>query len=227
MTALLAPDYIPDRADHTFLLRQRGATMVTTLSAGTVSVNIFDGDLCRSPSREKHVVDRFETWGSQLAGPRNPFCISFVFDLTTYDRENTEYETSHPARNAIQGAVEHFGIMTRTHPARPVLLFLVNVSEFARRLAETPLSRVCEDYAGGDEPGAASEYILERFRANNGAGTFHGQVCDLLDWSNLTFLYGAVRDCVVEEKLLESGILTSGVEYETASGGAAKSRQGA
>ena len=195
MTDLLAGDYIPRHTDHTFLLRQRGSTTVSTLSAGDTSINLFDGEPRGSSGMGKHGICSVAPHEPQ-PGPQTSPCLSFVFDLATYAQVNAEHEADDPARYALQRSLDHFGLLVELHPDRPVFLFLVNVTSFAFRcqLVETPLSQVSADYTGGEDPTAASEFILARFRARNGTGRLYCKVSDILDASNLTFLFRAIKE---------------------------------
>ena len=178
---MLSPEYIPSHADHAFVLRQRGSTCVSTLSAGSISINLFDSTKFRGPSRQHDLVTR----------ARNPTCVAFCFDLATYDMED---ELSHP----IQAALESFEYVTKLFHGRPVLLFLVNTSDFTRKLVDSPLSSIYADYTG-DSPAAAREFILDKFQDANRAGKVYCHVCDVLDPSNLKFLFAAVEECVGQE----------------------------
>ena len=196
MVDLFARDYVPTHADHAFMLRHRGWTTASTLSAGSISINLFDPTIIRRVLKPLGLMDRL----------RKLFCLAFVFDLTSYDVGYPFKKAEELPSQHLQRVLEIFGEQKEIHPGLPILLFLVNSSDFARKLVDTPLSLAHPLYTGEDSPEAGIDYILGKFVERKGTGTLYCHVCDVLDASNLSFLFAAVKDIVITEKLRGAGI---------------------
>jgi hypothetical protein len=144
---------------------------------------------------------------------RNPFGIAVVLDLDHCldERLDENLDLGEP-RNEIEAALQLFDNIRQKWYSNPVLLFLVRFSAFAAKLVEVPLSRICEDYTGVNDPEVAIEYLVERFRKKNGENPLYYHVCEVLDQSNLGFLWTTIRQRLAYEDLLKTTVLPSAVK---------------
>ncbi|KAJ2138433.1 guanine nucleotide-binding protein subunit alpha [Coemansia sp. RSA 788] len=90
-----------------------------------------------------------------------------------------------------------------------IILFLNKMDIFHEKLPHSPMRKYFPDYDGGNDPDAASEYILKRFVSLNQSEAKHiytHYTC-ATDTSQIKFVMAAVNDIIIQTNLRDCGLL--------------------
>ena len=150
---IAAPDYMPNDQD---VLRSRVKTTgitETTFIIGELTYRMFDVGGQRS--ERKKWIHCFE----------NVTTILFLVAISEYDQLLFEDETV----NRMQEALTLFDSIcnSRWFIKTSIILFLNKIDRFKEKLPVSPMKNYFPDYEGGDDYGAACDYILNRFVSLN------------------------------------------------------------
>ena len=150
---IASPDYMPNDQD---VLRSRVKTTgitETTFIIGELTYRMFDVGGQRS--ERKKWIHCFE----------NVTTILFLVAISEYDQLLFEDETV----NRMQEALTLFDSIcnSRWFIKTSIILFLNKIDRFKEKLPVSPMKNYFPDYEGGDDYGAACDYILNRFVSLN------------------------------------------------------------
>lgn len=146
---IASPTYVPSDAD---VLRSRVKTTgitETTFIIGDLTYRMFDVGGQRS--ERKKWIHCFE----------NVTTILFLVAISEYDQLLFEDETV----NRMQEALTLFDSIcnSRWFTKTSIILFLNKIDRFKEKLPVSPMKNYFPDYEGGQDYGAACDYILNRF----------------------------------------------------------------
>ena len=148
-TRIASPTYVPSDQD---VLRSRVKTTgitETTFIIGDLTYRMFDVGGQRS--ERKKWIHCFE----------NVTTILFLVAISEYDQLLFEDETV----NRMQEALTLFDSIcnSRWFTKTSIILFLNKIDRFKEKLPVSPMKNYFPDYEGGQDYGAACDYILNRF----------------------------------------------------------------
>ncbi|ORY26346.1 G-protein alpha subunit [Naematelia encephala] len=192
-----APDYVPDEAD---VLRARTKTTgisETRFNMGQLSIHMFDVGGQRSERKKWiHCDVGFEAVTSII------FCVA----LSEYDQVLLEEN----GQNRMQESLVLFEsvINSRWFLRTSVILFLNKIDVFKQKLPKVPLVHYFPEYTGGPDINKAAKYILWRFTQTNRARlSVYPHLTQATDTSNIRLVFAAVKETILHNALIESGIL--------------------
>ncbi|KAF8457594.1 guanine nucleotide binding protein, alpha subunit [Kalaharituber pfeilii] len=187
-------DYIPTESD---VLRARTKTTgiyETRFTMGQLSIHMFDVGGQRS--ERKKWIHCFEAVTSII------FCVA----LSEYDQ--VLLEESNQNRMLESLVLFDSVVNSRWFVRTSIILFLNKVDLFRTKLARIPLSNYFPDYSGGNDVNRAAKYLLWRFNQVNRAHlNLYPHLTQATDTSNIRLVFAAVKETILQNALIESGIL--------------------
>merc|ERR1711939_922458 len=192
---IAAHDYLPNDQD---VLRSRVKTTgitETTFIIQDLTYRMFDVGGQRS--ERKKWIHCFE----------NVTTILFLVAISEYDQLLFEDETV----NRMQEALTLFDSIcnSRWFIKTSIILFLNKIDRFKEKLPVSPMKNYFPDYEGGQDYGAACDYILNRFVSLNQHPT--KQIYTLFtcatDPMQIRFVMAAVNDIIIQENLRMCGLI--------------------
>lgn len=91
-----------------------------------------------------------------------------------------------------------------------VILCLNKIDVFIEKLPHSPMEKYFPDYVGGANVNKAVKYILWRFKQLNRANlNLVPYVTQATDTNNIKLAFAIVRETILHNNLLDSGIITS------------------
>ncbi|KAJ1759234.1 guanine nucleotide-binding protein subunit alpha [Coemansia sp. RSA 1824] len=137
----------------------------------------------------------------------NVTAILFLVAISEYDQVLIEDESV----NRMQEALTLFDSIcnSRWFVKTSIILFLNKMDIFHEKLPHSPMRKYFPDYDGGNDPDAASEYILKRFVSLNQSEAKHiytHYTC-ATDTSQIKFVMAAVNDIIIQTNLRDCGLL--------------------
>ncbi|KAK4546933.1 Glucoamylase 1 precursor (Glucan 1,4-alpha-glucosidase) (1,4-alpha-D-glucan glucohydrolase) [Oleoguttula mirabilis] len=192
---IASPTYIPSDAD---VLRSRVKTTgitETTFIIGDLTYRMFDVGGQRS--ERKKWIHCFE----------NVTTILFLVAISEYDQLLFEDETV----NRMQEALTLFDSIcnSRWFTKTSIILFLNKIDRFKEKLPVSPMKNYFPDYEGGQDYGAACDYILNRFVSLNQHPTkqIYTHFTCATDTMQIRFVMAAVNDIIIQENLRMCGLI--------------------
>lgn len=189
-----SPDYTPNVAD---ILRARIKTTgiyETRFEMGKLNIHMFDVGGQRSERRKW--INCFD----------NVTLIIFCVALSEYDQVLLEEST----QNRMAESLVLFDsiINSRWFARTSVVLFLNKIDVFTEKLPYSPLENYFPDYTGGNDIKNAAKYILWRFnKLNRNQVTIYPHLTQATDTSNIKLVFAAIKETILQNSLLDSGIL--------------------
>ncbi|KAK2744167.1 Guanine nucleotide-binding protein alpha-2 subunit [Myotisia sp. PD_48] len=191
---ITSPEYIPDEAD---VLRARTKTTgiyETRFSMGQLSIHMFDVGGQRS--ERKKWIHCFENVTSII------FCVA----LSEYDQVLLEESN----QNRMMESLVLFDsvVNSRWFMRTSIVLFLNKVDLFRQKLGRSPMCKYFPDYSGGNDVNRAAKYLLWRFNQVNRAHlNLYPHLTQATDTSNIRLVFAAVKETILQNALIDSGIL--------------------
>ncbi|KKA28924.1 hypothetical protein TD95_002484 [Thielaviopsis punctulata] len=188
------PEYLPNEMD---VLRARTKTTgiyETYFTMDQLSIHMFDVGGQRS--ERKKWIHCFENVTSII------FCVA----LSEYDQVLLEEST----QNRMLESLLLFDsvVNSRWFMRTSIILFLNKVDIFKEKLPRSPLGNFFPDYSGGADVNKAAKYLLWRFNQVNRAHLkLFPHLTQATDTSNIRLVFAAVKETILENALIYTGIL--------------------
>ena len=191
---LRARDYTPNTQD---VLRARVKTTGITDTRFTMRhLRIHMFDIGGQRSERKKWIHCFEGVTSII------FCVA----LSEYDQ--VLLEDASQGRMGESLMLFESVINSRWFCHSSIILFLNKVDIFRHKLQTTPLENYFPDYRGGPQTHKAAKFILLKFVSLNRARLrIYPHLTCATDTSNITMVFEAVTETILQNSLKQSGIL--------------------
>ncbi|CAO0790773.1 unnamed protein product [Mucor circinelloides] len=186
--------YVPTAQD---VLRARSKTtgiVETKFMIKETSIHMFDVGGQRS--ERKKWIHCFEAVKSII------FCVS----LSEYDQVLLEESRQNRMMESL--VLFESVVNSRWFLRTTIILFLNKIDVFRQKIKKIPLERFFPDYGGGTDLNKAAKYILWRFNQTNRAKlSIYPHLTQATDTSNITHVFNAIKDTIIQNHLKDSGIL--------------------
>ena len=187
-------DYLPTVTDILRTRKQTSGIFDTKFQMEDLDVHLFDVGGQRS--ERKKWIHCFD----------NVTAIIFCVSLSEYDQTLLES----PNKNRLEESLNLFESVVNSmwFKKTAVILCLNKIDIFIDKLANSPLENYFPDYVGGDNVNKAVKYILWRFKQLNRANlNMVPYVSQATDTNNIRLAFAVVRETILHNNLVESGIL--------------------
>lgn len=186
--------YLPDESD---ILRAR---------ATTTGVYEIEFDVGRAKFRMVDVGGQRTERKKWIHCFEGVTAILFCVALSEYDQKLVEDESVGRMTESLQ----LFGEIcnSRWFDETAIILFLNKEDLFREKLQRSPITTAFPDYKGASEYEPASQYIKERFlsKCNNPNKSIYPHFTTATNTENITVVFAAVRDIVLQTALAKHGI---------------------
>ncbi|ODV85085.1 hypothetical protein CANARDRAFT_8213 [[Candida] arabinofermentans NRRL YB-2248] len=138
----------------------------------------------------------------------NVTVIMFCVALSEYDQVLLESSS----QNRLEESLNLFESVVNSMWFRrtSVVLCLNKIDVFIEKLPNSPLENYFPDYVGGNDVNKAVKYLLWRFRQLNRADlNIMPYVTQATDTSNIKLAFAVVKETIIHNALMDSGILQS------------------
>lgn len=190
-----SPNYIPTVTD---VLRTRKKTsgIFDTMVELDKNLKMHIYDVGGQRSERKKWIHCFD----------NVTLIIFCVSLSEYDQTLLEDNS----QNRLEESLILFDsvVNSRWFARSSIVLFLNKIDIFAEKIQHVPLERYFPDYTGGKDINKAAKYILWRFVQLNRANiNIYPHVTQATDTSNISLVFAAIKETILENSLKDSGVL--------------------
>lgn len=182
---MLQQGYSPTAADVAFIRRHQNKTFTSTTVLGDMTINFIDTSARGCCGARK--------W---LKSFHDAPLVVFTYDMASYDHIEVDGFVYMHETLALFESIAKGKLLQNTY----IALLLLNITEFRSKLTKSPLSRIYPEYTGGDDPGAASHYILEKFLQLAGERNICHHFADLFDQSIVDFLARTAKDAMLNRQ---------------------------
>lgn len=191
---IAADGYVPDEQD---ILRARATTTgVYEIEFDTGNAHFRMVDVGGQRTERKKWIHCFEGVTAIL------FCVG----LSEYDQKLLEDETVGRMTESLQ----LFGEIcnSRWFDETAIILFLNKEDLFRNKLKYSPLTVAFPEYTGANEYDEASQFIKNQFlsKCNNPNKSIYPHFTTATNTENITIVFAAVRDIVLQTALAKHGI---------------------
>ena len=189
-------DYLPNVTDILRTRKQTSGIFDTKFRMEDLDIHLYDVGGQRS--ERKKWIHCFD----------NVTAIIFCVALSEYDQTLLES----PTKNRLEESLNLFESVVNSMWFRrtAVILCLNKIDVFIEKLPNSPMEKYFPDYVGGANVNKAVKYILWRFKQLNRANlNLVPYVAQATDTSNIKLAFAIVRETILHNNLLDSGIITS------------------
>lgn len=190
------PDYLPSLTDIVRTRKQTSGIFDTKFQMDDLDVHLFDVGGQRS--ERKKWIHCFD----------NVTAIIFCVSLSEYDQTLLE----EPDKNRLEESLSLFESVVNSmwFKRTAVILCLNKIDIFIDKLQTSPMEKHFPDYVGGANVNKAVKYILWRFKQLNRANlNLVPYVTQATDTDNIRLAFAIVRETILHNNLLDSGIISS------------------
>lgn len=190
------PDYLPNVTDILRTRKQTSGIFDTKFQMEDLDIHLYDVGGQRS--ERKKWIHCFD----------NVTAIIFCVALSEYDQTLLES----PTKNRLEESLNLFESVVNSMWFRrtAVILCLNKIDVFIEKLPHSPMEKYFPDYVGGANVNKAVKYILWRFKQLNRANlNLVPYVTQATDTNNIKLAFAIVRETILHNNLLDSGIITS------------------
>jgi guanine nucleotide-binding protein G(i) subunit alpha len=190
-----AADYLPSVTDIVRTRKQTSGIFDTKFQMEDLDVHLFDVGGQRS--ERKKWIHCFD----------NVTAIIFCVALSEYDQTLLEA----PTKNRLEESLNLFESVVNSmwFKRTAVILCLNKIDLFIEKLPNSPMEKYFPDYVGGPNVNKAVKYILWRFKQLNRANlNLVPYVSQATDTNNIRLAFAVVKETVLHNNLLDSGIIT-------------------
>ncbi|TID16308.1 hypothetical protein CANINC_004210 [Pichia inconspicua] len=190
------PDYLPSISDILRTRKQTSGIFDTKFQMDDLDIHLYDVGGQRS--ERKKWIHCFD----------NVTAIIFCVSLSEYDQTLLEA----PDRNRLEESLSLFESVVNSmwFKRTAVILCLNKIDIFIDKLQTSPLEKYFPDYVGGANVNKAVKYILWRFKQLNRANlNLVPYVTQATDTDNIRLAFAIVRETVLHNNLLDSGLISS------------------
>jgi guanine nucleotide-binding protein subunit alpha len=191
-----AKDYLPTVTDILRTRKQTSGIFDTRFQMEDLDIHLFDVGGQRS--ERKKWIHCFD----------NVTAIIFCVALSEYDQTLLES----PNQNRLEESLNLFESVVNSMWFRrtAVILCLNKIDIFIEKLPNSPMEKHFPDYVGGANVNKAVKYILWRFKQLNRANlNLVPYVSQATDTNNIRLAFAIVRETILHNNLLDSGIINS------------------
>lgn len=190
------PDYLPNVTDILRTRKQTSGIFDTKFQMEDLDISLYDVGGQRS--ERKKWIHCFD----------NVTAIIFCVALSEYDQTLLES----PTINRLEESLNLFESVVNSMWFRrtAVILCLNKIDIFIEKLPTSPMEKYFPDYVGGADVNKAVKYILWRFKQLNRANlNLIPYVTQATDTDNIRLAFTVVRETILHNNLLDSGIIAS------------------
>lgn len=129
------------------------------------------------------------------------FCVS----LSEYD----QFLLEQPTQNRMLESFQLFKsiVTSRWFVNTSIVLFLNKKDIFQRKITKVPLSQYFDDYDGGPDYAAATDFIKQKFLSLNvNKLQIYPYLTEATDTNNINLVFAAVKETVLANSLKQSGL---------------------
>ncbi|KAH0559728.1 hypothetical protein GP486_003752 [Trichoglossum hirsutum] len=131
--------------------------------------------------------------------------VMFVVDLCSYDQTNPEQPTTSLLMESL--ALFEWVANSPWFVRTSIILLFNNIGRFKQKLPKEPLQNYLPNYSGGNDVNEVMDYILSHFNQRNRAHRLlFAHFTDLADTDTLKLVIAAVKETIINNALLDSGI---------------------
>jgi GTPase SAR1 family protein len=195
MDRITSPDYLPNDQD---ILRSRARTTgITEITFGVQDVQFRMVDVGGQRSERKKWIHCFQEVTGLI------FCVA----MSEYDLKLYEDETVNRMHESIMLFDEICNCQWFNDTA--VILFLNKSDLFKEKIKSVDLNVCFPDYTGGCDYTKAAQYISEKFAGlnRNPDKQIFAHITCATDTDNIRFVFNAVREIVLRQSLMKSGVM--------------------
>lgn len=193
---ILSKGYVPNVTDVLRTRKQTSGIYDTRFKLEDINIHLFDVGGQRS--ERKKWIHCFD----------NVTVIMFCVALSEYDQVLLES----PTQNRLVESLDLFESVVNSMWFRrtSVILCLNKIDVFIDKLPRSPLGKYFPDYVGGNDVNKAVKYILWRFKQLNRAHlNLVPYVTQATDTNNIKLAFAVVKETILHNALMDSGILKS------------------
>lgn len=189
-----AQGYLPNETDILRTRKQTSGIFDTKFQMEDLDIDLYDVGGQRS--ERKKWIHCFD----------NVTAIIFCVALSEYDQTLLES----PTKNRLEESLNLFESVVNSMWFRrtAVILCLNKIDLFIEKLPYSPMEKYFPDYVGGPNVNKAVKYILWRFKQLNRANlNMVPYVTQATDTNNIKLAFAIVRETILHNNLVDSGII--------------------
>ncbi|KAF6008159.1 Guanine nucleotide-binding protein alpha-2 subunit [Brettanomyces bruxellensis] len=191
---ITADGYVPNVTDVIRTRKQTSGIYDTRFQLEDIRIHLFDVGGQRS--ERKKWIHCFD----------NVTAVMFCVALSEYDQVLLES----PTQNRLVESLNLFESVVNSMWFRrtSIILCLNKIDVFIDKLGRSPLENYFPDYVGGNDVNKAVKYILWRFKQLNRANlNLVPYVTQATDTNNIKLAFAVVKETILHNALMDSGIL--------------------